>query len=61
MVSLPICNIFLRAQKRNNKPYPNELKIYGYHLRKKRLDLKFVKSQVVKIIDATPIPLLTGN
>jgi DNA-binding transcriptional regulator YiaG len=50
---LPICNIQLKAQKPNNKPYPKELNTYGDHLRKKRLDLNLTQSQVAKIINVT--------
>ena len=40
MVSLPIYNIQLKAQRPNRKPYPKELVTYGDHLRKKRLDIE---------------------
>jgi len=54
-VSLPICHFVLKAQKPNRKPYPKELKTYGDHLRKKRLDLNLSQPQVAKIINAIPI------
>ena len=50
MGSLPICNIILKARKPNRKPYPKELKSYGDHIRKRRLDLELSQSQVAKII-----------
>ena len=53
MVSLPIYNIQLKAQKPNNKPYPKELITYGDHLRTKRLDLNLSQSQVAKIINVS--------
>ena len=53
MVSLPICNIVLKALKPERKPYPNELITYGDHLRKKRLDLNLSQPQVAKIIQVT--------
>ena len=53
MVSLPICNIVLNALKPDRKPYPKELKTYGDHLRKKRLDLNLSQPQVAKIINVT--------
>ena len=53
MVSLPICNIVLKAIKPERKPYPKELKTYGDHLRKKRLDLNLSQPQVAKIINVT--------
>ena len=53
MVSLPICNIVLKALKPERKPYPKELKTYGDHLRKKRLDLNLSQPQVAKIICVT--------
>ena len=53
MVSLPICNIVLKAIKPERKPYPKELKTYGDHLRKKRLDLNLSQPQVAKIICVT--------
>ena len=53
MVSLPICNIVLNALKPERKPYPKELKTYGDHLRKKRLDLNLSQPQVAKIINVT--------
>ena len=52
-VALPICHIELKAQKPNRKPYPKELKTYGDHLRKKRLDLNLSQPQVAKIINIT--------
>jgi transcriptional regulator with XRE-family HTH domain len=54
MVSLPICNIVLKAQKPNKKPYPKELVTYGDHLRQRRLDLDLKQSEVAKIINVTP-------
>ena len=54
MVSLPICNIVLNALKPERRPYPKELKTYGDHLRKKRLDLGLSQPQVAKIINVTP-------
>ena len=53
MVSFPICNIMLKALKPERKPYPKELKTYGDHLRKKRLDLNLSQPQVAKIICVT--------
>ena len=53
MVSLPICNIVLKASKPERKPYPKELKTYGDHLRKRRLDLNLSQPQVAKIINVT--------
>ena len=53
IVSLPICNVVLSAPKPDRKPYPKELKTYGDHLRKKRLDLNLSQSQVAKIINVT--------
>jgi len=53
IVSLPICNIILKALKPDRKPYPKELKTYGDHLRKKRLDLNLSQPQVSKIISVT--------
>ena len=53
MVSLPICNIVLKAIKPERKPYPKELITYGDHLRKKRLDLNLSQPQVAKIINVT--------
>ena len=53
MVSLPICNIVLNALKPERKPYPKELKTYGDHLRKKRLDLNLSQPQVAKIFNVT--------
>ena len=53
MVSLPICNIQLKAKKPNRKPYPKELNTYGDHIRKKRLDLNLSQPQVAKIINVT--------
>jgi DNA-binding XRE family transcriptional regulator len=53
MDSLPICHIVLKAVKPERKPYPKELKTYGDHLRKKRLDLNLSQPQVAKIINVT--------
>ena len=53
IVSLPICNIVLKAIKPDGKPYPKELKTYGGHLRKKRLDLNLSQPQVAKIVNVT--------
>ena len=53
MVSLPICHIVLKASKPERKPYPKELKTYGDHLRKKRLDLNLSQPQVARIINVT--------
>ena len=53
MVSLPICDIVLKAIKPERKPYPKELITYGDHLRKKRLDLNLSQPQVAKIINVT--------
>jgi len=53
MVSLPICNIQLKAKKPNRKPYPKVLLTYGDHLRKKRLDLNLSQPQVAKIFNVT--------
>jgi len=53
IVSLPICHIVLKALKPERKPYPKELKTYGDHLRKKRLDLNLSQPQVAKIICVT--------
>ena len=53
IVSLPICNIVLKAIKPERKPYPKELITYGDHLRKKRLDLNLSQPQVAKIINVT--------
>lgn len=39
-----------KAKKPNRKPYPKELKTYGDHIRKKRLDLDLSQPQVAKII-----------
>ncbi len=39
-----------KAKKPNRKPYPKELKTYGDHLRKKRLDLDLSQPQVAKIL-----------
>ena len=50
---MPICNIVLKALKPERKPYPKELKTYGDHLRKKRLDLNLSQLQVAKIIKVT--------
>ena len=47
---MPICNIILKTIKPERKPYPRELKTYGDHLRKKRLDLNLSQPQVAKII-----------
>lgn len=54
MVSLPICNIDLKTQKPNKKPYSKKLKTYGDHLRQKRLDLNLSQPQVANIINVTP-------
>ena len=43
----------LKALKPERKPYPKELKTYGDHLRKKRLDLNLSQPQVAKIICVT--------
>ena len=51
---MPICNIVLNALKPERKPYPKELKMYGDHTRKKRLDLNLSQPQVAKIINVTP-------
>jgi DNA-binding transcriptional regulator YiaG len=48
-----ICNIQLKAQKPNRKPYPKELLTYGEHLRKRRFDLDFSQPQVAKLINVT--------
>lgn len=53
IVSLPICNIVLKALKPERKSYPKELKTSGDHLRKKRLDLNLSQPQVAKIINVT--------
>ena len=53
MVSLSICHIVLNTLKPERKPYPKELKTYGDHLRKKRLDLNLSQPQVAKIINVT--------
>jgi len=37
----------------SNKPYPKELLTYGDHIRKKRLDLNLLQSDVAKIINVT--------
>ena len=50
---MPICNIVLNALKPDRRPYPEELKTYGDHLRKKRLDLNLSQPQVAKIINVT--------
>ncbi len=50
---MPICHLVLKAPKPNRKPYPKELKTYGDHLRKKRLDLNLYQSDVAKIINVT--------
>ena len=47
--SLPICNIELKARKPDRRPYPKELKTYGDHLRKKRLDLNMSQPEVARI------------
>ena len=46
----PFAKLTFKAKKPNRKPYPKELKTYGDHLRKKRLDLEFSQPQVAKII-----------
>ena len=53
MVALPICHLELKAKKPCRKPYPKELKTYGDHIRKKRLDLNLSQPQVAKIINVT--------
>lgn len=53
MGSSPICKIILKATKPCHKPYPKELKTYGDHIRKKRLDLNLKQSEVAKIIGVT--------
>ena len=53
MVSSPICNIILKAKKPFHKPYPKELKDYGDHIRKKRLDLNLLQKEVAEIMNVT--------
>ncbi|HAQ02364.1 TPA: transcriptional regulator [Candidatus Nomurabacteria bacterium] len=53
LASLTTCNIKLKSQKPNNKPYPKELITYGDHLRTRRLDLNLSQSQVAKLINVT--------
>lgn len=43
----------MKAVKPERKPYPKELKTYGDHIRKKRLDLNLSQPQVAKIICVT--------
>jgi len=44
----------LKALKPERKPYPKELKTYGDHLRKKRLDLNISHTQVAMLLNVTP-------
>ena len=53
MVSGSICNIVLKGIKPERRPYPKELKTYGDHLRKKRLDLNLSQPNDAKIINVT--------
>ena len=46
----PFAEVTFKAKKPNKKPYPEQLKTYGDHLRKKRLDLDLSQPQVAKII-----------
>lgn len=57
MVALPFCHSELKAQKPLPPEYPRELKTFGDHLRKKRLDLGIYQKQVAEIVgvDATTI------
>ena len=50
IVSLPICNIQLKGQIPNRKPYPKELVTYGDHLKKRRLDLDLSQPEVAKML-----------
>jgi hypothetical protein len=43
---LPFCQITLKALKPKGSEYPKELKTFGDHLRKKRLDLRLLRKEV---------------
>lgn len=47
----PSVKIVLKTKKPNKKLYPKELKIYGGHLRQKRLDLNLKQPEVAKLIN----------
>ena len=45
----PFVKLTFRAKKPNRKPYPKELKTYGDHLKKRRLDLDLSQPPLVRI------------
>ena len=48
------CEIVLWAKKPPSKPYPEELKTLGDHLRKKWLELKMLQKEVAEKLGTTP-------
>jgi transcriptional regulator with XRE-family HTH domain len=45
-VALPFCNLTLKAKKPLSSQYPRELRTWGDHLRKRRLDLGLLQREV---------------
>ncbi len=55
--ALPFCHVRLRAQKPLPPAHPRELRTLGDHLRKRRLDLGLLQSEVAErlAVDETTI------
>ena len=56
--ALPFCKTTLKAQKPPSPAYPQTLKTLGDHLRKRRLDLKLLQSEVADRIGADETTVL---
>jgi transcriptional regulator with XRE-family HTH domain len=50
ILALPFCHVKLKAAKPKDPAYPTELKCWGDHLRKRRLNLGLLQKQVAKQI-----------
>ena len=55
MVALPFCHIQLTGRRPPSPAYPRELKTLGDHLRKRRLDLGLLQSDVAEKLQVHPL------
>jgi transcriptional regulator with XRE-family HTH domain len=51
--ALPFCKLTFQAKKPDFRPYPNELKTIGDHLKKRRLDLKMLQKEIAERFGTT--------
>lgn len=53
-IALPFCHVTLRGQKPPDLAYPKELRTFGDHIRKRRLDLGLLQRQLAERIGVHP-------